>query len=169
MEHAKRTVPVDEKILEYQPMLQHFQTKQDLSWKRPTEQLVKSSLSKAIKSVLVDPMEPEDVKAKRHRQHLSRFLQTKRKLAEEPPVGDIKADVKADLIDFGPTVDELLDIKTETKKTSRKSERAKKKSRTIRGHRVGSLVRYGIEILRGEHARLVRRRPRPCQVQRVAR
>jgi hypothetical protein len=113
--------------------------------------------------------EAEDVKAKRHRQYLSRVLQTKRKLADEPPVDDIKADVKADVIDFGPTVDELLGIKTDTnKKKTRKSKRAKK-TRTIRGHRVGLLVRYGIEILRGEHARLVRRRPRPCQVQRVAR
>jgi hypothetical protein len=129
MEHAKRMVLVDEKMLEYQPMLQHFQTKQDLSWKRPTKQSVKSSLSKAMKTVLADPTEPEDVKAKQHRQHLTRFLQTNRKLVEEPPVGDIKAD---DLIDFGPTVDELLDIKTDTKKKkkkkkSRKSKRAKKK------------------------------------------
>jgi hypothetical protein len=124
MEHAKRMVLVDEKMLEYQPMLQHFQTKQDLSWKRPTEQSVKSSLSKAMKTVLADPTKPEDVKAKRHRQHLTRFLQTKLKLTEEPPVGDIKVD---DLIDFGPTVDELLDIKADTKKKSRKSKRAKKK------------------------------------------
>jgi hypothetical protein len=128
MEHAKRMVLVDEKMLEYQPKLQHFQTKQDLHWKRPTEQSVKSSLSNAMKSVLVDPTEPEDVKAKRHRQLLSRFLQTKRKFAEEPPVGDIKADAKADLIDFGSTADELLNIKTDTKKKkSRKSKRAKKK------------------------------------------
>jgi hypothetical protein len=125
MEHAKRMMLVDENMLEYQPMLQHFQTKQDLSWKRPTKQSVKSSLSNAMKSVLADPTEPEDVKAKRHRQHLTRFLQTKRKLAEKPPVGDIEAD---DLIDFGPTVDELLDIKTDTKKKSRKSKRAKKKT-----------------------------------------
>jgi hypothetical protein len=126
MEHAKRMVLVDEKMLEYQLMLQHFQTKQDLSWKHPTEQSVKSSLSKAMKSVLADPTEPEDVKAKRHRHHLTRFLQTKRKLVEEPPAGDIKAD---DLIDFGPTVDELLDIKIDTKKKkkSRKSKRTKKK------------------------------------------
>jgi hypothetical protein len=121
MEHAKRMVLVDEKMLEYQPMLQHFQTKQDLSWKRPTEQSVKSSLSKAMKTVLADPTEPEDVKAKRHRQHLTRFLQTKRKLVEEPPVGDIKAD---DLIDFGPTVDELLDIKPTRRRRRRRAERA---------------------------------------------
>jgi hypothetical protein len=76
-----------------------------------------------MKSLLIDPTKPEDVKAKRHRQHSSRFLQTKRKLAKEPPVSDIKADVigdvTADLIDFGPTVDELLDIKTDTKKKCR--------------------------------------------------
>ena len=81
---------------------EYILAKQDLSWKRPTEQSVKSSLSHAMKTVLADPIEPEDVKAKRHRQHLTRFLQTKRKLVEEPPVGEIKAD---DLIDFGPTVD----------------------------------------------------------------
>jgi hypothetical protein len=80
-----------------------------------------------MKLVLVDSTETEDVKAKRHRQHLSRFLQTKWKLAQEPPIGDIKADVKANLIDFGPTVDELLDIKTDTKKKSRKSKWSKKK------------------------------------------
>jgi hypothetical protein len=105
MEHAKRMVLADEKMLEYQSMLQHFQMKQDLSWRRPTEQSVKLSLSKAMKSVLVDLTKPEDVKAKRHRQHSSRFLQTKRQLAEEPPASDIKADVKADFIDFGPTAD----------------------------------------------------------------
>jgi hypothetical protein len=128
MEHAKRMVLVDEKMLEYQPMLQHFQTKQDLSWKRPTEQSVKSSLSKAMKSVLVDPTVPEDVKAKRHRQHLSRFLQTKRKLAEEPPVGDIKADVGESRSNrFRADRRRITGHKTDTKKKSRKSKRAKKK------------------------------------------
>jgi hypothetical protein len=163
-------VLVDEKMLEYQPMLQHFQTKQDLSWKRATEQSVKSSINKAMKSVIADRAVPEDVKAKRHRQHLSRFLQTKRKLAEEPPVGDIKADVKADLTDFGPTVDGLLaGHKNRHQEGEPKEQAGKEKIRTIRGHRVESLVKYGIEILRGEHARFIRRRPRTCQVQRVAR
>lgn len=79
-------VLVDEKLLEYQPMLQHFQTKQDLSWKRPTEQSVKSSISRQMKSTLDDPTIPEDVKAKHYTQSLSRFLHTKRKLADETPV-----------------------------------------------------------------------------------
>ena len=82
---AKRMVLIDEKLLEYQPMLQHFQTKQDLSWKRPTEQSVKSSISHQMKSTLDDPTIPEDVKAKHYAQSLSRFLHTKRKLADETP------------------------------------------------------------------------------------
>ena len=78
---AKRMVLVDEKLLEYQPM---FQTKQDMSWKRPTEQSVKSTISHQMKSTLDDPTLPEDVKAKQYTQNLSRFLNTKRKLVAEP-------------------------------------------------------------------------------------
>lgn len=115
-------VLVDEKMLEYKPMLQHYRDKQDLSWKRPTEQSVKSSLSKGMKSTLNDPIIPDDVKAKQHRQNLTRFLQTKRKLIEEPqPVI-----AEEPLIDLRPTVDELLDSKKKKKK-KRKSERVKKK------------------------------------------
>jgi hypothetical protein len=65
MKNAKRMVLVDEKVLHYKPMLQHYQTKQDLTWKRPI---------------------PEDVKAKHYGQNLRRFMHTKRKLAEEPLV-----------------------------------------------------------------------------------
>jgi hypothetical protein len=90
-------VLVDEKPLEYEPMLQHYQTKQDLTWKRPTEQTVKSSTIKQMKSSIDDPAIPEDVKAKHYGQNLRRFLHTKPKLAEEP------------LVDLMPTVDELLD------------------------------------------------------------
>jgi hypothetical protein len=132
MENAKRMVLIDEKLLDYKPMLQHFQSKQDLSWKRPTEQLVKSSISKQLKSTLDDPTIPEDIKAKRYTHNLSRFLHTKRKLVEEEP-----------LVDLMPTVDELLDIKApeepqkkkkrkrhkKTPEQTRVSERLKKKSR----------------------------------------
>lgn len=76
---AKRMVLVDEKLLDYQP------TKQDLWWKRPTEQSVKSSISQQMKSTLDDPTLPEDVKAKHYTQSLSRFLHTKRKLIDEAP------------------------------------------------------------------------------------
>jgi hypothetical protein len=110
MEHAKRMVLVDEKMLEYKPMVQHFQSKQDLTWKRPAEESVKSSFSKQMKSTIEDPAIPEDVKAKRYRQYLNRFLDTKRKLDYEP---------------LAPTIDELLDIKPEEtkKKTNRKKKR----------------------------------------------
>jgi hypothetical protein len=120
MENAKRMVLIDEKLLDYKPMLQHFQSKQDLSWKRPTEQLVKSTISKQLKSTLDDPAIPEDVKAKRYTHNLSRFLHTKRKLVEEEH-----------LVDLMPTVDELLDIKApappeESQKKKKKRKRRKK-------------------------------------------
>lgn len=80
---AKRMVLVDEKLLDFQP---NFQTKQlDLSWKRPTEQSVKSTISQQMKSTLDDPTISEDVKAKHYAQCLSRFLHTKRKLVDETP------------------------------------------------------------------------------------
>jgi hypothetical protein len=114
MDHAKRMVLVDEKMLEYKPMVQHFQSKQDLTWKRPTEESVKSSFSKQMKSTIDDPAIPEDVKAKRYRQHLNRFLHTKRKLDYEP---------------LAPTIDALLDIKPE--ETKKKIIRKKKKRKTV--------------------------------------
>ena len=117
---AKRMVLVDEKLLEYKPMLQHYRDKQNLSWKRPTEQSVKSSFSKGMKSTLNDPIIPDDVKAKQHRQNLSRFLQTKRKLIEEPQ--PVIAAEEEPLIDLRPTVDELLESPKK-----RKSRRIKKK------------------------------------------
>lgn len=80
-------VLVDEKLLEYQPMLH---TKQDMSWKRPMEQTVKSSLSSQMKSTLDDPAIPDDVKVKQYRQNLNRFLHAKRKLPEPPPDEPIK-------------------------------------------------------------------------------
>ena len=112
MEHAKRMILVDEKMLEFQPMLRHFQAKQD---QQPTEQSVKSTVSKDMVDTLEDPTVPEDVKAKRYIAQLGRYLHTKRKLTEEPP-----------LIDLRPTVDQLLDIKDEKPKI-RRSTRKKKK------------------------------------------
>jgi hypothetical protein len=109
---AKRMILVDEKMLEFQPMLRHFQSKQD---QQPAEQSVKSTISKDMVDTLEDTAIPEDVKAKQYRIQLNRYLHTKRKLAEEPP-----------LIDFKPTVDQLLDIK-DVKPKIRKSTRIKKK------------------------------------------
>lgn len=55
-------VLIDEGLLDYKPILQHYQTKQDLTWTAP-----------AI---------PKDAKAKHCGQNLRRFLQTERKLNE---------------------------------------------------------------------------------------
>jgi hypothetical protein len=81
MDNAKRMVLV-KKMLECKPML-HFQTKQDLSSKGPTEQAVKSFWNKQIESMTDNPMILEDVKAKYYAQNLSGFPRTKRKLTEE--------------------------------------------------------------------------------------
>jgi hypothetical protein len=109
MEHAKRMVLVDEKMLDgrlwHKPiehLLEKIKNKQDLNWKRPTEHSAKSVLSKQMKSVLNDDMHGDDVKAKQYQQTLSRFLHTNKKLPEEPR-----------LIDFtqSTTADDLLDLK----------------------------------------------------------
>ena len=108
-------VLVEEKLLDY------LQTKQDASWKRPTEEAVKTSISKEMKSVLNDPTVPEDVKVKRYRQDLGRFLRAKRKLP------------------LAPKVDDLLDIKPDEKakrtikRTVIESRRNRKDTRTSSG------------------------------------
>ena len=79
MQNAKRMVLIDEKLLDYSPILQHYRTKQEL---QPTELTVKSALSKQMESTIDDPTIPDDVKAKHYGQNLQRFLQTKRKLDE---------------------------------------------------------------------------------------
>lgn len=91
-------VLVDEKFLE------HFYRKADSSWRRPTEQKAKSLLNRELKSDLDDLSIPDDIKAKQHQQHLNRFLHTSRQL----PVAEPEA-----LIDLKtPSVDTLLDLKT---------------------------------------------------------
>ena len=89
LHNTKRMVLVDEKLLDSNPILQHFQSKQDLSWKQPTEDTVKTSISKGLKATLDDPTVPDDVKAKRYSHDLNRFLHTKRKLPEVPTVEDL--------------------------------------------------------------------------------
>lgn len=113
MEHAKRMILVDEKMLEFQPMLQHFQAKRE---QQPTDQQVKSSTSADMATTLEDSSIPEDVKTKKYNVQLNRYLHTKRKLADEP------------LIDFRPTVDELLDIKEKDEKPRRSTRTKKKRS-----------------------------------------
>jgi hypothetical protein len=125
MQKAKRMVLVDERLLDSNPMMQHFQNKQDQSWKQPTEDSVKTSISKKLKATLDNPDVPDDVKAKRYSHDLNRFLQTKSKV----PALTIE-----DLLDLKeePTVDELLDLKEphkEEETPSHKKSRKKSKKR----------------------------------------
>jgi hypothetical protein len=89
MEHAKRKVLVDEKLLNdtwHKPMrqmLQHIKSKQDLSCNRPTDQSAKSILDKHMKRTLDVTKISDDLKSKRYRRALTQFLATKGKLFVE--------------------------------------------------------------------------------------
>ena len=78
MDNAKRMVLIDEKLFD------NMWRKQDMSWKRPTEQSAKHNLSKEMRLELNDNSISEDIKAKQHQQMLNRFLNTKRKQLDEP-------------------------------------------------------------------------------------
>jgi transposase InsO family protein len=106
-------------------MMQHFQNKQDQSWKQPTEDSVKTSISKKLKATLDNPDVPDDVKAKRYSHDLNRFLQTKSKV----PALTIE-----DLLDLKeePTVDELLDLKEPQKEETRHRRIKSQKERSAR-------------------------------------
>ena len=69
---------IDPKFLEHL-----YRKEEDSSWKRPTEQTVKSQLNRELKSDLDHSNIPDDIKVKQHQQHLNRFLQTKRQLQED--------------------------------------------------------------------------------------
>lgn len=71
-------------------MLRHFEQKQDLSWNQPTEQTVKTSISKRLKDTLNESTVPDDVKAKEYSHNLNRFLHTKSKIEEQPRFLNIK-------------------------------------------------------------------------------
>jgi hypothetical protein len=115
MENAKRMVLIDEKIVD------NMFRKRDTLWKRPTEQSAKHSLSKEMRLELEDISIPEDVKAKHYQQTLSRFLNTKRKLADEP------------LIDLNPSptaIDDLLELNFATAKKKKKKHKKKSITKT---------------------------------------
>jgi hypothetical protein len=152
MQKAKRMVLVDERLLDSNPMIQHFQNKQDQSWKQPTEDSVKTSISKKLKATLDNPDVPDDVKAKRYSHDLNRFLQTKSKV----PALTIE-----DLLDLKeePTIDELLDLKEPVQKEEKPSHKKPKKRASSRikkkPQRYADIdwERWGndeIDVLRGE-------------------
>jgi hypothetical protein len=118
MQNAKRMVLVDERLLD---SLQHFRDKRDQSWKQPTEESVKTSISRGLKSTLEDSDLPDDVKAKQYSHNLQRFLQTKRK---QPDIGDLFDFTWKSEADEKPT---LPDVKPPSLKKRRTSTRFKKK------------------------------------------
>jgi hypothetical protein len=122
MQKAKRMVLVDERLLDSNPMVQHFRNKQDQSWKQPTEDSVKTSFSKKLKATLDNLDVPDDVKAKRYSHDINRFLQTK---SEVPALAiEDKLDLKEE-----PTVDELLDLKEPHKEETPLHKKSRKKSK----------------------------------------
>jgi hypothetical protein len=70
MEKAKRMVLMDEKLLDYKLVFQHYQTKQDLTLKRSTEQTVKLSVIKRMESTIDNPTISDYVKEKHHGKNL---------------------------------------------------------------------------------------------------
>jgi hypothetical protein len=150
MQKAKRMVLVDERLLDSNPMIQHFQNKQDQSWKQPTEDSVKTSISKKLKATLDNPDVPDDVKAKRYSHDLNRFLQTKSKV----PALTIE-----DLLDLKEE-DDLLDLKEPVQKEEKPSHKKPRKKRASsrikkKPQRYADIdwERWGndeIDVLRGE-------------------
>lgn len=99
-------------------MLQHFQNKQDLSWKQPTEQTVKTSISKQLSTTLDDTTIPDDMKVKNYSHNLNRFLRTKREIEVENQ----------------PTIDELLDVplNKKAKRVSKKRKSPMQRQKSLR-------------------------------------
>ena len=99
-------------------MLQHFQNKQDLSWKQPAEQTVKTSISKQLSTTLDDTTIPDDMKVKNYNHNLNRFLRTKREIEVEDQ----------------PTIDELLDIplNKKTKRVPKKRQSPMQRRKSLR-------------------------------------
>jgi hypothetical protein len=129
MQKAKRMVLVDERLLESNPMMQHFQNKQDQSWKQPTKDSVKTSINKKLKATLDNPYVPDDVKAKRYSHDLNRFLQTKSK---------VPALSFEDLLILKEesTVYELLDLKELVRKEEIPHKKLRKKSKKRASSRI---------------------------------
>jgi hypothetical protein len=82
----------------------------------------------AFTEKLIGDLHPK-IKYKTHYRNLKLYLSLGMKLLRVHRVVAFRQEPWLKPIDFGPTVDELLDIKTDTKKKkkSRKSKRAKKK------------------------------------------
>ena len=78
MQSAKRMVLIDE------GWLQHIFSKENLKWKKPVDINVKSTLDQQMKSDLDDSMISDDIKVKQYNRDLTRFLNTRKSLPDEP-------------------------------------------------------------------------------------
>ena len=134
MHHAKRMVLVDERFLD------NIWRKENTSWKRPIDQKAKSALHHSLQSDLEISELPDDIKAKSHQHHLSRFLHTARQLPQSQ---------QQDLTNIEPVVDSLLKLNAEipdqeplevkpkkqkiveVEATPRRSKRRRRKSKVI--------------------------------------
>ena len=132
MQHAKKFVLVDERFLD------SIWRKENTSWKRPIDQKAKSSLHRSLQSDLEISEMPDDIKAKSHQHHLSRFLHTERQLPQSQqqdltliePVVDKLLTLNAEIPDQKPL--EVKKQKTvEVEATPRRSKRRRRKSKVI--------------------------------------
>jgi hypothetical protein len=133
MEHARKMVLIDEKILESlrhksweKPMRQLIDrqdTRQSLSWKRPADVRSKTALHKRMKDLTADDgvTLPDDVRAKLYTQELTRFQRIKPNKIIKEEVEETKAPraqpdfTVADLIDIDTEVDVPISKKKKTK------------------------------------------------------
>jgi ATP-dependent protease HslVU (ClpYQ) ATPase subunit len=76
MEHAKRMVLIDERLVD------RLYGKHESTWRKPTEQNAKSKLVREMKGHLDEQEISDDIKVKNYNQDLLRFLNIKRKLPD---------------------------------------------------------------------------------------
>ena len=61
-----------------------YRKPQDSKWRKPTDQTVKSKRNHPMYIDVDDETAPGDVKMKNYNQTLTRFLNTRRKISQEP-------------------------------------------------------------------------------------
>src|SRR5664279_308684 len=118
MEHAKKMVLIDEKLLDSlktksweKPMRQLIDrqsTKTALSWKKPADVRAKTSLHLRMKQITDDPTLPDDVRVKLYTQELCKFQRIrseKKPIKQDADEDDLPKDTPRDI-----TVDDLIDL-----------------------------------------------------------
>ena len=109
MQFTKKMYLIDEH--EYDRLSRPLSIKNELSWKRPIETRAKNFESRTMKSILNDETIPDDVKSKTYNQTLTRFINAKTKLDDNPSV--LVEDEKEEV---GPVRETIKPKKTSKKK-----------------------------------------------------